>query len=122
MKCEGLHCPGCGDHGGAPLIAILVVLGAMLVWWLITIIWLVAIVVGLALAAGIAVLVWMARRGAEVAMVSRSAVPPPQATPLPSRPSQALLAPREVHIHLHGLDASQAAGVASRLGLPGRGD
>jgi hypothetical protein len=25
MKCEGLHCPGCGDHGGGELVALVVI-------------------------------------------------------------------------------------------------
>ena len=42
-------------------------------------------------------------------MVAHAALPAPEATPLPSRTSQALPAPQQhVHYHLH-LDGGQAA-------------
>ncbi len=100
------------DGGGqlVPALGGLAAIGAV-VWLVITFLWVIAVVVGLALAVSVAGLVWLARHGGDVAMVSRAALPPPDAAPLPSRTSQALPAPQQLHIHFHGLDADQAAEV-----------
>ena len=98
--------------GGAAAVAVVV-------WVVITFMWLIAAIVGVALAAAVAGLVWLALHGGDVAMVARSALPPPEATPLPSRPSQALPASQQhVHYHLH-LDG-QAAEVVRRQAITDR--
>ena len=106
MNCPGLHCPGCGGGDLVKAVAGLAVAG-LVIWWLITIIWVIAAIVGVVLAAVLVpALVWLARRGADVAVVART---PPEATPIQSRPAQALTGPQQLHIHFHGLDGAQAA-------------
>ena len=93
---------------------------AAVVWVVITFVWLIAAIVGLALAVSVAGLVWLARHGGDVAMVARAALPAPEATPLPSRTSQALPAPQQhVHYHLH-LDGGQAAEAVRRQAITDR--
>ena len=109
------------DGGGqlVPALGALAVLGAV-VWLIITFIWIIAAIVGVALAAAVAGGVWLARHGGDVAMVSRAALPAPEAAPLTSRPSQALPAPQQhVHYHLH-LDGGQAAEAVRRQAINGR--
>ena len=108
--------------GGAgqlvPVLGALAAIGAI-VWLVVTFIWVIAAAVAVVLGLVVAVLVWLARHGAEVATVQRSALPPPEATPLTSRASQALPAPQlHVHYHLH-LDG-QAAEVVRRQAITER--
>jgi hypothetical protein len=113
--CPGLHCPGCGDVSLSTILKAAGALAAVAVavWLVMTLLWLIAAVVGLALVAVVVLLVWMARRGSDVATVARGMLPPPEAMPITGRPARALPAP-ELHIHLHGpLSAEDLAGVAA---------
>ena len=105
------------DGGGAaellPVLVPLAAIGAV-VWLVMTFMWLIAAVMGVTVVAAVAVLVWLARHGGEVATVQRAALPPPEAKPIAGRPVQALPAPREFHLHLHGpLTPQQLAQVAA---------
>ena len=110
------------DGGGGQLMPVLggAAVIAAVVWVVITFMWLIATIVGMAVAVSIAGLVWLARHGGELAIVSRGTLPPPEATSLPSRPSQALPAPQQhVHYHLH-LNDGQAAEVVRRQAITDR--
>ena len=86
MKCSGLHCPGCGDHGGgklAALVVVLAVVGAIVhaVWrQLVEAVEIVALVLlsaaGLALAAG-GVYLGMRIRARQLEARARRTVPAP---------------------------------------------
>ncbi len=98
------------DSGGqlVQVLGTLAALGAV-VWVVVTFVWVIAAIAGVTAVAMVASLVWLARHGAEVAMVQRSALPPPEAAPLPSRPPQALPALQQ-HVHYHLYLDGQAAG------------
>ena len=92
-NCPGAgHCPGCG--GKASAVAVLAGLGAT-AWLVAEFWWVIAVALGATMAAAVVIGAWMARYGADVATVSRPALPAPEATPPPSRPSQAIEAPRQ---------------------------
>jgi flagellar basal body-associated protein FliL len=85
------------------------VVGGLMIWLIIEFLWLIAVIVGLALLVSGALLWWMFRHGSDVATASRAALPPPSATPLPPRSTEALPASQQLHIHLHGMTPDEAA-------------
>ncbi len=115
-NCPGVHCPGCGGKAGAA-VAALAGLGVT-AWLVFEFFWAIALVAGVTAAGAVAMGAWVARYGADLAVVSRGALPAPEATPIPSRAPQALQGP-QVHYHLHLHDA-QAAGAAVRNAITQR--
>lgn len=126
--CKGLHCPGCGDGGGAGIIAlvVLVVIGATVhaVWHTIVEVaeiaaWTVVGLAGLAAAAGIA---WGVRRILQeaprrpVSPGPVSQIPPGTRPRLEGSHNQAIEPPRELHLHLHGLAPGQLAAIVTQRG------
>ena len=78
------------DSDGGQALAVLGGLAAIgaVIWLIITFIWVIAAAVAVALVLAVAGLVWLARHGGEVATVARTALPPPDTAPIPSRPSR----------------------------------
>ena len=75
------------------MLAALAATGAVV--WLVMTFWIViAVALGVAMAAAVAGGVWLARHGAEAAVVSRTPLPAPERAPIASRPAQALQAPQ----------------------------
>jgi hypothetical protein len=78
-----------------------------------------AVVVALAVAGGTALVAYRVRQGRANPAVPVSPgrpVPPPRAQPLPAPPRAAIEAPREVHLHFHGVSAEDVAAIIRQSG------
>jgi hypothetical protein len=129
MRCPGLHCEGCGDHGRGGGCAVVVLIGGIAVavevleWIAAHALELMAITaacVVLAVAAVVALARWGDRREARHAtarpFLTAREVPGigngPASLPTPAeRPA---LGFRDLHIHLDGLPADEQAAVIRR--------
>lgn len=124
-KCPGLHCKGCGDGNGAgAVLAVIAVLltcaaiakpamhaaGAVL-HFVVTALEITGIVLaGAALAGWAGHLAWRARQRRAAGAQRAVLYPPAAPRAVPARSAAPELpATREVHLHLHGVTAGEAA-------------
>jgi hypothetical protein len=130
-RCPGLHCPGCGDSGGWWIVGGVVAAGAVVYaarHFIELVVRFAALtVLGLAvLAASVAVIVWMARRGGDVATVSHGALPAPERPALTARPARevpAAVQPQQITNNFYGYrPADVARAVAEQQALTERNE
>jgi hypothetical protein len=130
---------GAHRHGTDPaeLVGALAAVAAVaaLIWFLLTIIWILAAIAGVFIPAAIFGLIWLARHGGDMAVVSRglpvsqrASLPQASRQPLPPpRPVQALPAPPVINYspltvnnNFFVMTPEQAAELAARREIEGR--
>jgi hypothetical protein len=123
---DGAHTPGSGFDPGP----ILIVIGAILIGpavaaavaELLHIVLIVVAVLAVVAAAGLAAFVaWRLRHRRRSAPWQVQCITPAPARPSPlrSEPRPAIEAPRQVHLHLHGVSAEDIAAILARNHFPG---
>jgi hypothetical protein len=142
MKCNGIHCPGCGNNSGSPVGFIILLFAVALIWRVVTaamhkasevgkavsadvgtvlhIVLLVALGLGATAAAGtVGLVVWQLRKAqiiGQAAPVRSRAV-----RPVARRSIESIESPRaiEQHLHFHGVSPAEVAAIIRRQNKDG---